>query len=132
MRASATTKETGPSPNISAPPVTTSSVDPAVLRALGRLEERALDGSRDADARLTLPKHDGITIFIPNWNQRPFLPRAVDGALRALDLLCKAGSGGELIVVDDASRDGSQKLLRSLEMARADTRISTLFLHQNV
>lgn len=58
---------------------------------------------------------DGVTIAIPNWNQELLLPRSVASALRAVTLLRAAGIPGEVLVVDDGSRDGSLALLRQLE-----------------
>jgi glycosyltransferase involved in cell wall biosynthesis len=108
--------------------------DPAVLRTLGRVEDAAVEPILDevAQSFCTSKDANGVTIFIPNWNQRAFLPRAIGSALRALDALSRGGVPGEVIVLDDASRDGSQKLLRSVEMARGDNRLATVFLRRNV
>lgn len=57
----------------------------------------------------------GVTIAIPNWNHEILLPRAVASALRALAVLKERGVPGEVVVIDDASRDGSLTLLRRLE-----------------
>ena len=59
---------------------------------------------------------DGLTIVIPNWNHQPYLPRSIRSALQGLKRLEEDGYSGEIIVIDDASRDGSQKLLRSIQM----------------
>lgn len=61
-------------------------------------------------------REDGISICIPNWNHRNYLPRSVGSALRAADLLRAKGVGCQIVVVDDMSRDGSQRLLFSLTM----------------
>jgi succinoglycan biosynthesis protein ExoO len=58
---------------------------------------------------------DGVTIAIPNWNHELLLPRSIDSALRAVKVLCAEGYAGEVLVVDDGSRDGSRPLLRQLE-----------------
>jgi glycosyltransferase involved in cell wall biosynthesis len=58
---------------------------------------------------------DGVTIAIPNWNHELVLPRAINSGLRTVSLLRERGKGGEVIVVDDCSRDGSVLLLRQLE-----------------
>ena len=55
----------------------------------------------------------GVTIAIPNWNHEILLPRSIASALRAVDLLRNEGVPAEVLVIDDASRDGSQTLLRS-------------------
>jgi succinoglycan biosynthesis protein ExoO len=57
----------------------------------------------------------GVTIAIPNWNHEILLPRSIGSALRAVDLLRSQGVPGEVLVIDDCSRDGSQTLLRQLE-----------------
>ncbi len=58
---------------------------------------------------------DGVTIAIPNWNHEFFLPRSIRSALVAVDHLRSGGVGAEVLVVDDASRDGSHAMLRTLE-----------------
>lgn len=75
---------------------------------------------------------DGVTIFIPNWNHRPYLSRSVRSALYAAGYLEKAGFSAEVLVIDDASRDGSQKLLRTIQLLYDGTRLRTLFLEQNL
>ncbi|APW60252.1 glycosyltransferase family 2 protein [Paludisphaera borealis] len=57
----------------------------------------------------------GVTIAIPNWNHEFFLSRSILSALETIRLLKREGIPGEVLVVDDASRDGSESLLRSLE-----------------
>lgn len=57
----------------------------------------------------------GVTIAIPNWNHEVFLPRSITASLNAVRCLRARGMDGEVLVVDDASRDGSASLLRSLE-----------------
>jgi glycosyltransferase involved in cell wall biosynthesis len=57
----------------------------------------------------------GVTVAIPNWNHELLLARSVGSALRAVRLLRARGIPGEVLVVDDASRDGSPVLLRQLE-----------------
>lgn len=58
---------------------------------------------------------DGVTIAIPNWNHELLLCRAVRSALAAISACHARGWDGEVMVVDDASRDGSPTLLRQLE-----------------
>jgi succinoglycan biosynthesis protein ExoO len=74
---------------------------------------------------------DGVTIFIPNWNHRTHLPRSVRSALHAVGHLERAGYSGEVLVIDDASRDGSQKLLRTIQVLYDVPQLKTLFLKQN-
>lgn len=74
----------------------------------------------------------GITIFTPAWNHRSYLPRALRSSLSALEHLEDAGFPAEILVVDDGSRDGSQKLLRSVQALYDEPRLKTLFLEQNL
>jgi len=57
----------------------------------------------------------GVTIAIPNWNHEFLLPRSISSALQAVALLRAEGIRGEVVVIDDHSRDGSLALLRKLE-----------------
>jgi glycosyltransferase involved in cell wall biosynthesis len=110
------------------------------LRSLHRLESRLLDedawGGLQGDLQRGLWREDklgeGLTIVIPNWNHRLYLPRAIRSALQGLTRLQEEGLSGEIIVIDDASRDGSQKLLRSIQMLYAESRLKTLFLPRNL
>lgn len=71
---------------------------------------------------------EGVTVVIPNWNHELLLPRSVLSGLRALEVLRAGGTPGEVLVVDDASRDGSPTLLRQLEALyhRAGLRVLAL------
>src|SRR5580693_4588580 len=62
-----------------------------------------------------MTRQAGVTIAIPNWNHELLLPRALASALRAVALLREEGMHGEVLVIDDHSRDGSRSLLRKLE-----------------
>jgi glycosyltransferase involved in cell wall biosynthesis len=108
--------------------------DPAIHRSLARIEALALKSVEERYERAfcAAKERNGVTIFIPNWNQRPFLPRAIRSAVRAIDELESRGTRGEVVIVDDASRDGSQRLIRSLEMSRADERLLSVFLEDNI
>lgn len=57
----------------------------------------------------------GVTVAVPNWNHELVLARSVGSALRAVRLLREKGVAGEVLVLDDASRDGSPVLLRQME-----------------
>jgi glycosyltransferase involved in cell wall biosynthesis len=57
----------------------------------------------------------GVTFAIPNWNHEFVLPRSVSSGLAAVRLLRAHGVPAEVLVIDDASRDGSLTLLRQLE-----------------
>ncbi|MCB4769216.1 glycosyltransferase [Ancylobacter sp. Lp-2] len=59
----------------------------------------------------------GVSICIPNWNHRNYLGRSIGSALRAAEALKDRGVGCQVIVVDDFSRDGSQRLLASMALA---------------
>lgn len=58
----------------------------------------------------------GATIAISNWNQELLLPRAIDSAMQAVARLREDGLPGEVLVIDEGSRDGSPMLLRQLEV----------------
>src|SRR5437764_12262631 len=107
-----------------------SSLDPSLLRVLSRIEDAVLASRSGAFADEGIAEKDpaGVTIFIPNWNQRPFLPRSVGSALRGVEALKRAGFDGEVIVVDDASRDGSQRFIRTADVLYGAGRMVTAFL----
>jgi glycosyltransferase involved in cell wall biosynthesis len=83
-------------------------MDRSVIRVLSRLGTQRM--ARDYPTPPT-----GVTIAIPNWNHEFVLPRSVGSALRAVNALRAIGVAGEVLVVDDRSRDGSLTLLRQLE-----------------
>lgn len=68
----------------------------------------------------------GVTVAVPNWNHELLLARSVGSALRAVRLLRAAGVPGEVLVVDDASRDGSLVLLRQMEALYYDDGLRVL------
>jgi succinoglycan biosynthesis protein ExoO len=102
------------------------------LRILHQLETNLLEKQDWSELHRENKLNDGLTILIPNWNHQPFLPRSIRSALQGLKRLEEGGFSGEIIVIDDASRDGSQKLLRSIQMFYAETKLRTLFLPQNL
>ena len=106
--------------------------DPRTLRSLHRLESSLLAEEQGTDFRQVNKLEGGVTIVIPNWNHRGYLPRSVRGALLGLQRLEEEGFSGEILVIDDASRDGSQKLLRSIQMHYAESGLKTLFLPRNL
>ena len=75
---------------------------------------------------------NGVTIFIPNWNHRPYLSRSIRSALQAIERLGEAGLSGEVLVIDDASRDGSQKFLRTVRVLYEGAALQTVFLERNL
>ncbi len=83
-------------------------MDRDAFRALSRMSMRGMP----PECRTPPP---GVTIAIPNWNHELLLPRSIDSALRAIRVLREISVPGEVLVVDDCSRDGSLTLLRQLE-----------------
>jgi len=75
---------------------------------------------------------DGISFIIPNWNHELVLSRSLRSALVAGDHLAEHGVGVEIMVVDDASRDGSLVLLRQAEALYYDRGMRVLALGKNV
>jgi glycosyltransferase involved in cell wall biosynthesis len=73
----------------------------------------------------------GVTVAIPNWNHELLLARSVGSALRAVRLLRSRGVPGEVLVVDDASRDGSIVLLRQMEAMHYGDGLRVLALGRN-
>jgi len=106
--------------------------DNKVLQSLHRIESGILDDPDLSELCQKSKAGDGVTIFIPNWNHRPYLPRSIHSALHAVGRLREAGFSAEVLVIDDASRDGSQKLLRAIQMLYEGSRLKTLFLKQNL
>ena len=74
----------------------------------------------------------GVTVAIPNWNHELLLARSVGSALRAVRLLRARGIPADVLVIDDASRDGSPVLLRQLEALYYDDGLRVLALPRNV
>ena len=73
----------------------------------------------------------GVSIVIPNWNHECLLPRSIHSALKGLKQLKVLGTTGEIIVIDDGSRDGSRTLLRQLEALYCKEGLKTVFLPKN-
>jgi glycosyltransferase involved in cell wall biosynthesis len=74
----------------------------------------------------------GLTILVPNWNHRLFLGRSLGSALAALRLLAGRGVPAELVVVDDASRDGSQRTLSAVAARHRGLAVRIVCLPRNV
>jgi len=106
--------------------------DGRVLQSLHRIESSILCDPNLSELHQESKAENGLTIFIPNWNHRSYLPRSINSALQAVEHLEEAGFSAEVLVIDDASRDGSQKLLRSIQMLYEGSRLKTLFLKQNL
>ena len=73
----------------------------------------------------------GVTIAVPNWNHELLLPRALSSALAALAALRDEGGDGEVLVIDDQSRDGSVTLLRQLEALHFGDGLRVLLREKN-
>jgi glycosyltransferase involved in cell wall biosynthesis len=106
--------------------------DPRLYASLSRIESNILDKQNLGELYQANKDVGGLTIFIPNWNHRAFLPRALRSALDALEHLESEDFSAEIIVIDDASRDGSQKLLRTVQALYDEPRLKTLCLQQNL
>jgi polysaccharide pyruvyl transferase WcaK-like protein len=105
------------------------------IREQGLLMETAARISSRAAAELKLrsrlarptTRQRGVSVLITCWNHAGFLSRAVESATQALDLLPVPG---EVLILDDASRDGSRALAQ--EWARADRRIVLISSDENL
>ncbi|MGH9801610.1 MAG: glycosyltransferase family 2 protein, partial [Blastocatellia bacterium] len=75
---------------------------------------------------------EGVTIAIPNWNHEYFLPRSIKSALDSLKALAGHGVAGEVLVIDDSSRDGSLTLLRQFEALHYEDGLRVCALSKNV
>ena len=73
----------------------------------------------------------GVTIVIPNWNHRSYLPRSIGNAVPRSSP-AELGTDGEVLVIDDCSRDGSVRQLRSLSYFYGWPDVSTVYLDQNL
>ena len=80
------------------------------------------------EAGQTSGRGDGLTILIGSHNHRSVLPRLLRGSLDALGHLEEAGFAAEILVIDNASRDGSQKLLRTVQALYDEPRLRVLSL----
>ena len=103
-----------------------------ILQSTNRIESTLLADPASDTLYRESKAENGVTIFVPNWNHRPYLPRSIRSALQAIDRLGEAGYSGELLVIDDASRDGSQKFLRTVQVLYEDAPLETVFLERNL
>ena len=74
---------------------------------------------------------DGVTFCVPNWNHRNFLARSVGTALAAARELAAVGAGAQIVIVDDGSRDGSQRFLLALALADPEGLIEVVVAPRN-
>jgi polysaccharide pyruvyl transferase WcaK-like protein len=79
--------------------------------------------------QLTPPHHReaGLSVLITCWNHAGFLGRSVATAVATLESLLVPG---EVLILDDASRDGSREVAQ--ELARADERIRLIPSDENL
>ncbi len=105
------------------------------IREHGLLTETAARCSSrsDSEARLreqlVAPsrRQDGVSVLVTCWNHVGYLERAVTTATAALDLLPVPG---EVLILDDGSRDGSREL--QWKLARADERVRLIQSERNL
>lgn len=106
--------------------------DPRLYTSLTRIESNLATRYLKKEDYWCDKSGDGITIFIPNYNHRPFLPRALRSALDALDILDTRGVESEILIIDDASRDGSQRLMRDVHALYNGARLRVICMEINV
>jgi glycosyltransferase involved in cell wall biosynthesis len=80
---------------------------------------------------MSVAARDRVAICIPNWNHAKFLPRSIGSAVAAAHRLAEIGVGCDIIVIDDASRDGSQRLLLSLALQEPEGIIDIILSERN-
>ncbi len=105
------------------------------IREFGLLAETAARQSQRAAAEtrirngLIAPpfREVGISVLIPNWNHAELLRVATASACATLDVLPVPG---EVLILDDASRDGSREVAQ--ELARVDSRIRLILCDENL
>jgi glycosyltransferase involved in cell wall biosynthesis len=103
-----------------------------LLQSANRIEANVLAAPLFSELYNENKAENGVTIFIPNWNHRTYLPQSLRSALDAIGSLQEAGYSAELLVVDDASRDGSQKFLRTVEALYENAPLKCVFLERNL
>ena len=79
-----------------------------------------------------IQRESGLTIAIPNWNHRPYLPRSINSAIATSRRVTQqTGQPVEILVLDDASRDGSQRFLNDLATSGLADELVTHFSATN-
>ena len=106
-------------------------VDPRLHASLGRIESDVAERHLESRDYWHEKDEGGLTIFIPNYNHRLFLPRALRSALDATGILERKGIEAEILVIDDASRDGSQRLLRDVQALYSEARLKVICMERN-
>jgi len=105
------------------------------IREQGLLMETAARFATRAAAEMKLrnqltpppPRAAGVSVLITCWNHAGFLRRSVASAIATLESLPVPG---EVLILDDASRDGSREVAQ--ELARADQRIRLIQSDENL
>jgi succinoglycan biosynthesis protein ExoO len=105
---------------------------PAAANGHARREQPGSFGRGDLASPKFLQTPVGLTIMIPNWNHRSFLPRSISTARESIESIRELGYPGEVLVIDDASRDGSGRFLRSLDGFYGWDDVSVLLLQENI
>jgi glycosyltransferase involved in cell wall biosynthesis len=103
-----------------------------ILQSANRIESSVLADPGLSDLYNEHKAENGVTIFVPNWNHRPYLPRSIRSALQAIERLQEAGLSGEVLVIDDASRDGSQRFLLTVQALYDEAPLETVLLGHNL
>lgn len=106
--------------------------DPRLQTSVGRIESILLDLEEFSGRFEDRKDPEGLTIFVPNWNHKSLLPRCLRSAMDSLRHLETEGFSGEILIIDDASRDGSQKFLRSVQALYNEPRLKTICLGKNI
>lgn len=105
--------------------------EPRLAQSINRVESSFLDSELAPETHAREKDENGLTIFIPNWNHRAFLPRSLRSTLDAVKRLEEEGYSAEILVIDDASRDGSQKLVRTVRALYNEPSLRLISLKQN-
>lgn len=102
--------------------------EPRLRASRTRAEQGAAQHESPSAVYVENRREDGLTVLIRARNHRAFLPGALHSALEGLACLEEIGLPAEIVVIDDASLDGSQKLLRSVQTLYNETRLEALYL----
>lgn len=73
----------------------------------------------------------GLSICVPNWNHKSYFGRSLTSAIAGARALERAGLGSEVLVIDDGSRDGSQKTLFTLALTQPDAGFDVVLAPEN-
>jgi polysaccharide pyruvyl transferase WcaK-like protein len=99
-----------------------------VMETAARLLPRAAAEMKLRERLIARPvRQSGVSVLITCWNHAGFLTRAVGSAVAALESLPVPG---EVLILDDASRDGSAEVAQGL--VRADARVRLIQSDENL